>query len=335
MAMKIYIRPAKVGIPALWLLGILAGALIASACGSAQPTSAAVSRSTSASAEVEQPLAQLSGTIEIDGSSTVFPISEAVAEEFGKVAPGVHVNVGVSGSGGGFKRFTAGETDISDASRPISDEEAAAAAENGIGYLEFLVGLDGLSVMVSPQNDFVECMTVEQLEALWQPGSSVDSWNDLDPSWPERGINLYGPGTDSGTFDYFTEEIVGEMQASRADYTASEDDNVLVQGVSGDRNALGYFGYAYYAENADKLKLVGVDAGDGCVKPTIDAIASGEYKPLSRPLFIYVNEERVQRRAELRSFVEFYMENGAALTREVGYVPLSAEAYADNAAQLK
>ena len=173
--------------------------------------------------------ATLTGTIEIDGSSTVFPITEAVAEEFRKEAPQVRVNVGVSGSGGGFKRFTAGETDISDASRPIKDGEAAAATENGIEYYEFLVGVDGLSVMVSPKNDFVDCMTVEQLHELWKPGSSVSKWSDIDPSWPDSDINLYGPGTDSGTFDYFTEEINGEAQASRADYTASEDDNVLVQ----------------------------------------------------------------------------------------------------------
>ena len=276
----------------------------------------------------------LSGAIEIDGSSTVFPITEAVAEEFKKVAPGVHVNVGVSGSGGGFKRFTVGKTDISDASRPIKDKEAAAAAENGIEYYEFLVGLDGLSLMVSPKNDFVDCMTVAQLKTIWEPGSAVDSWNDLDPSWPDSKINLYGPGTDSGTFDYFTKEIVGEVQASRADYTASEDDNVLVQGINGDRNALGYFGYAYYAENSDKLELIGVDDGEGCVEPALDTIASGAYSPLSRPLFIYVNKKRLQQRADLRAFVEFYMEHGAELTREVGYVPLSLQSYQANMAQL-
>ena len=279
--------------------------------------------------------AQLTGTIEIDGSSTVFPITEAVAEEFRYVAPEVRVNVGVSGSGGGFKRFTVGETDISDASRPIKDNEAEIAKENGIEYFEFLVGVDGLSVMVSPDNDFVDCMTTEQLKALWEPESTVNNWNDLNPAWPDKRINLYGPGTDSGTFDYFTEEIVGEAQASRADYTASEDDNVLVQGIRGDRNALGYFGYAYYAENQDKLKLVAVDNGSGCVSPTIDAIADGTYSPLSRPLFIYVNKKRLQQRADLRSFVEFYMENGAELTREVGYVPLSAQEYQNNLALIQ
>ncbi|CAI8008855.1 Protein SphX, partial [Geodia barretti] len=274
------------------------------------------------------------GTIEIDGSSTVAPITEAVAEEFRSVAPDVLVNVGISGSGGGFKQFTVGETDISDASRPIKENEAATAAENGVEYYEFLVGLDGLSVMVNPQNDFVDCMTVDQLNMLWKPESTITKWSDLDSSWPDRKINLYGPGTDSGTFDYFTEEVNGEAKLSRADYTASEDDNVLVQGISGDRNALGYFGFAYYAVSADKLKLLDIDNGNGCVAPTIETIASGTYSPLSRPLFIYVNKERAQQRAELRSFVEFYMENGAQLAEEVGYVPLPQASYQQNLAVL-
>ncbi len=328
-----------IGFSGLIALGVVIAMALAAACGSsdtpAQPDSpeapAAAQQAGAAPAEARR---ALSGTIEIDGSSTVFPITEAVAEEFRKVAPDVQVNVGVSGSGGGFKRFTVGEIDISDASRTIRDGEAATAAENGIEYFEFLVGVDGLSVMVSPQNDFVECMTVEQLKALWEPGSSVSKWSDLDPSWPNRDINLYGPGTDSGTFDYFTEEIIGEAQASRADYTASEDDNVLVQGIGGDRNALGYFGFAYYAENADKLRLVAVDNGGGCVEPSVEAIASGEYSPLSRPLFIYVSKTSLER-PEVEAFVEFYMENGAALTREVGYVPLPLQEYQANMALLR
>ena len=278
---------------------------------------------------VEGQKTALSGTIEIDGSSTVFPITEAVAEEFNKVAPKVRVNVGVSGSGGGFKRFTVGETDISDASRPIKESEAAIARENGIEYLEFLVGVDGLSVLVSPENDFVECLTVEQLHEIWKPESAVQKWNDLNPVWPDKRMNLYGPGTDSGTFDYFTEEVNGEAGLSRADYTASEDDNVLVQGIGGDRNALGYFGYAYYAENEDKLKLVAVDSGEGCVLPSVETIADGAYSPLSRPLFIYVSKTSLER-PEVREFVRFYMEHGAELTAEVGYVPLSAQEYQDN-----
>ncbi len=300
----------------------------------AQPAAAAISAPTAVyqpPAVVKEQRAALSGTIEIDGSSTVFPITEAVAEEFNKVASSVRVNVGVSGSGGGFKRFVVGETDISDASRPIKESEAAIARENGISYYEFLVGVDGLSVMVSPDNDFVECLTIEQLHELWKPESAVQNWSDLDPSWPDRQINLYGPGTDSGTFDYFTEEVNGESGLSRADYTASEDDNVLVQGINGDRNALGYFGYAYYAENVDKLKLVAVDSGEGCVAPSVESIADGSYSPLSRPLFIYVSHTSLQR-PEVKAFVEFYMENGAELTAEVGYVPLSAQDYQSNLA---
>ena len=201
------------------------------------------------------------GSIEIDGSSTVYPVTEAVAEEFRKVQRGVNVNVGVSGTGGGFKRFTVGETDISDASRPIKSLEAEAAAANGIEYLEFKVGTDGLSVMVHPDNDFVNCLTLEELRMIWEPGSSVNNWSQVRPEFPDRRLRLYGPDPDSGTFDYFTEEVMGEAQVSRSDYTASADDNVLVQGISGDRGSLGYFGYAYYAENEDKLKAIGVGLG--------------------------------------------------------------------------
>ena len=326
--MRIFRRPklARLFAPPL---ALLAAMMIASACGSdsAAPTPADESAPDGGAA-------RLSGEIEIDGSSTVAPITEAVAEEFRKVAPDVQVNVGISGSGGGFKRFVAGETDVSDASRVISDAEAQAAAENGVGYHEFLVGVDGLSVLVNPQNDFVDCLTIDQLNAIWRPESAVDSWDDVDPSWPDRPMRLYGPGTDSGTFDYFTEEVMGEAKLSRPDYTASEDDNVLVQGISGDRNALGYFGFSYYQENADKLKLVSVDSGDGCVSPSVETIASGEYSPLSRPLFIYVSKASLERE-EVRSFVEFYMENGSALTAEVGYVPLEAMRYQENLAAVR
>ena len=338
--MRIFRRPklARLLAPPL---ALLAAAMIASACGSDATTQSAADPAASAqtSDEAAQPasdvgMAGLSGEIEIDGSSTVAPITEAVAEEFRKVAPAVQVNVGISGSGGGFKRFVAGETDISDASRVIRDSEAQTAADNGIEYHEFLVGVDGLSVLVNPQNDFVECLTIDQLNAIWRPESEVDSWDDVDPSWPDRPLRLYGPGTDSGTFDYFTEEVMGEAKLSRPDYTASEDDNVLVQGIGGDRNALGYFGFAYYKENADKLKLVSVDSGGGCVEPSVETIASGEYSPLSRPLFIYVSKRSLER-AEVRSFVEFYMENGSALTEEVGYVPLEAMRYQQNMAAIR
>lgn len=315
------------------LAGIVAllVALAALACSSAAP--AAQSQSAQ-SAPAMAASADLSGTIEIDGSSTVFPVSEAVAEEFHKLHPDVRVNVGVSGTGGGFKRFTAGETDISDASRPIKDTEAQAAADNGIEYYPLRVAMDGLSVLVSPDNDFVECLSVEQLKAIWEPGSAVSNWNDVDPAFPDKKIVLYGPDTDSGTFDYFTEEVVGEVQASRADYTASADDNVLVQGIAGGRYSLGYFGYAYYAENADKLKLVSVDAGNGCVTPTSETIENGTYAPLSRPLFIYVSKQSLER-PEVKAFVEFYLDNAAELAQEVGYIRLGEAEYAANRDMIK
>ena len=315
------------------LAGILAllVALAALACSSAAP--AAPSQSAQ-SAPAMAASAELSGTIEIDGSSTVFPVSEAVAEEFHKLHPDVRVNVGVSGTGGGFKRFTAGETDISDASRPIKDTEAQAAADNGIEYYPLRVAMDGLSVLVSPDNDFVECLSVEQLKAIWEPGSAVSNWNDVDPAFPDKKIVLYGPDTDSGTFDYFTEEVVGEVQASRADYTASADDNVLVQGIAGGRYSLGYFGYAYYTENADKLKLVSVDSGNGCVTPTSETIENGTYAPLSRPLFIYVSKQSLER-PEVKAFVEFYLDNAAELAQEVGYIRLGEAEYAANRDMIK
>ncbi len=302
----------------LWVAVPVLAPLLAAACGGgdAEPTSKMG----------ETPTEQLSGTIEIDGSSTVFPISEAVAEEFGKVHPRVRVNVGVSGTGGGFKRFAVGETDISDASRPIGESEARLAADNGVEYIEIRVGTDGLSVIVHPDNDFVECLTVGELKKIWEPGSEVRTWDQVRTTFPDRPLRLYGPDTDSGTFDYFTEEIVGEAQASRSDYTASADDNVLVRGVSGDRNSMGYFGYAYYSENADKLKLVAIDDGEGCVTPTAETIESGDYTPLARPLFIYVSKKSLER-PEAAAFVQFYMEHGRELTREVGYIPLEADAY--------
>ena len=276
----------------------------------------------------------LTGLVEIDGSSTVFPVSEAVAEEYHKLNPGVDVNVGISGTGGGFKRFTAGETDISNASRTIKDSEAAAAAENGIAYIELKVGTDGLSVMVNPKNDFVECLTIEELKRVWEPGSTIDNWNQIRPEFPDRPLRLYGADTDSGTFDYFTEEVVGEAQASRSDYTASADDNVLIQGIGGDRNALGYFGFAYYAESKDKLKLVAVDSGEGCVTPSADTIESGEYSPLSRPMFIYVNQASLAK-PEVRAFVEFYLQNADELVSEVGYIPLDEAAYESGLAAIR
>ena len=238
----------------------------------------------------------------------------------------MNVNVGLSGTGGGFKRFTAGEIDISDASRPIRENEANAAKDNGIEYLELKVGTDGLSVIVNLDNDFVDCLTVDELKTIWEPGSSIDNWNKVREGFPDRPLRLYGPDTDSGTFDYFTEEIVGEAQFSRSDYTASADDNVLIRGVGGDRNALGYFGYAYYKENTDKLKALGIDSGEGCVDPTPEAIENGSYKPLARPLFIYVNTKSLEK-TEVTEFVEFYLNNASQLLTEVGYIPLESIHY--------
>ena len=269
---------------------------------------------------------ELAGTVSVDGSSTVFPITEAVAEEFQKVNPKVRVTVGISGTGGGFKKFAAAETDISDASRPIKGKEIEKAAEHGVEYVELPVAFDGLSVLVNPDNTFVDFLTVEELKKIWQPSSTVKLWSDIRPEWPSEPIRLYGPGTDSGTFDYFTEVINGESQACRADFTASEDDNVLVQGISGDPWSLGFFGYAYYAENTSRLKLVPIDGGDGPVLPSTTTINDGSYKPLSRPIFIYVSAAAAKR-PEVEAFVDFYLRNATQLVGEVGYVPLSARAY--------
>ncbi|HET9581950.1 MAG TPA: PstS family phosphate ABC transporter substrate-binding protein [Gemmatimonadota bacterium] len=268
----------------------------------------------------------LSGSVEVDGSSTVFPITEAVAEEFQRMHPGTRVTVGVSGTGGGFKRFCAGETDISDASRPIKDSEAGDCRRNGIETTELRVAWDGLSVVANPANDFADCLTVDELKRIWEPGSQVNNWSQIRQGFPDRQLILYGPGTDSGTFDYFTEAIVGEEDASRPDYTPSEDDNVLVQGVEGDPGSLGYFGFAYYEQNVERLKLLGVDGGSGCVRPSVETIESGEYAPLSRPLFIYVSDRGLAK-PQVQAFVEFYLQEGAPLVREVGYIALRPDQY--------
>jgi phosphate transport system substrate-binding protein len=271
----------------------------------------------------------LSGAVQVDGSSTVAPISEAMAEEFQLVHSGVRVTVGIAGTGGGFQRFCSGETDISDASRPISDEEKQNCAIAEIEYLELPVAWDGLSVVVNPENDFADCLTVEELRRIWQPNSRVTTWRDVRSEFPAQPIKLYGAGTDSGTFDYFTEVIVGETGASRTDYQASEDDNVLVQGVAGDPYALGYFGHAYATQNADKVKSIGVDNGAGCVLPTDETIGDKSYAPLSRELFIYVARGALSRPA-VDEFVRFYMENAAALVPSTGYLALDAAEYQAN-----
>lgn len=264
----------------------------------------------------------LTGKVVVDGSSTVYPITEAVAEEFQAANPKVRVNVGISGTGGGFKKFLAGEIDINDASRPIDPDEKRQAEENGIEYVEFKVALDGITVVVNPENDWCSDITTEELKKIWEPGSTVKKWSDVRPEWPDEEIVLFGPDTDSGTFDYFTEVIVGEEGASRPDYTASADDNVLVEGVSGEKYALGYFGFAYYEENKDKVKAVKVNG----VEPTYDNISKGVYVPLSRPLMIYVNVKSLER-PEVYEFVKFYLENAGELASDVGYIALPDSEY--------
>ncbi len=267
--------------------------------------------------------------VRIDGSSTVYPITEAVAEEFQKFKKGsVRVTVGISGTGGGFKKFCRGETDISNASRPIVKKEIEACKQAGVEYIELPVAYDGMAVVVNPKNNWVSYMTVAQLKMIWEPEAQgkIKRWNQVNPNWPNYPLNLYGAGVDSGTFDYFTEAIVGKARASRGDYTASEDDNVLVQGVAGDPYALGYFGYAYYAENKDKLKIVPIDNGKGPVAPSEKTIMDGTYQPLSRPIFIYVNKKSAER-PEVREFVEFYLRNASRLVKQVKYIPLPEKAY--------
>lgn len=268
------------------------------------------------------------GEVLADGSSTVFPISEAMAEEFMKANAGVKVTVGSSGTGGGFKKFCAGETDISNASRPIKQEEIDACKAKGIEYIELPVSYDGLSVVVNAKNDFATCLTVDELKKVWEPAAEgqLKNWKDVRADFPDKPMALYGPGTDSGTFDYFTEAVTGEKGKSRGDFTASEDDNVIVQGVSGDEGGMAYFGYAYYEANKDKLKLLEVDSGDGtCVAPSPATIADGSYKPLSRPEFIYVKKESLSKPA-VKAFAEFFIDPAnAGLISEVGYVPVPAE----------
>jgi phosphate transport system substrate-binding protein len=262
----------------------------------------------------------------VDGSSTVFPISQAVAEEFRKERPDVQIPVGISGTGGGLKRFVTGGIDVADASRRIKDSERDEAAANGIEYTEFTVAYDGLSIVVNSSNNFVSCLTSDELKRIWEPGSKLERWSQVRDGFPDRPLRLYGPDTDSGTFDYFTKAINGEEDASRSDYTASSDDNVLVQGVSGDQGSIGYFGFAYYTENREILKVLGVDNGTGCVRPSVTTINDGSYSPLSRPMFIYVNNASLEHEY-VQAFVRFYLSNAAELAEEVGYVGLPDSEY--------
>jgi len=295
-----------------------AAALVLAACGSGNDPDNATAEEEGSETDA------LSGAVVIDGSSTVFPLTSAAAELFAEEQPDVQVSVGQSGTGGGFEKFCAGETDISDASRAIADDEVAICEENGVTNDEFSIANDGLTVVVSAENDWATCLTVEQLNAIWAPDSTVSNWNQVDPSFPDEPLVLSGPGTDSGTFDYFTDAINGEEGASRTDYQASEDDNVIVQAVQGSAGAMGYFGYSYYEENAETLNAVEIDGGGGCIAPNPETVQDGSYAPLGRQLFIYPSAEALER-PEVEGFVRFYIENIDQIVEAAGFIGLNDE----------
>jgi phosphate transport system substrate-binding protein len=294
----------------------LAAAVLVAGCGRDDNSASAAGPTGTAAQKV-------SGKIEADGSSTVGPLTTAAAELFREQQPGVNVTVGISGTGGGFERFCAGETDISDASRPIKeDEEVPICKKNGIDYTEFQVAIDALTVVVNSENDWIDCITTNQLKAIWEPKSKIDNWSDVPGGdYPDQKLTLAGPGTDSGTFDYFTDEINGEEGASRSDYQASEDDNVIVQAVEGEKGGLGYFGYTYYEENQDKLKALAIDSGSGCVEPSPDTARDGTYTPLSRPLFVYVKNTSLQR-PEVQAFLRFYLDNLDQIVKQARFISM-------------
>ena len=300
---------------------IAALALTLSACGGQGNSSSASSGSG------DEGQKEVSGEVVVDGSSTVQPLTAAAGELFAEQAPGVNVSVATSGTGGGFEKFCEGQTDISNASRPIEDDEKAACKKAGVAFTELQVATDALTVIVSKDNDFVTCLTTAELKKLWSPASEgkVKTWDQVNAKFPSEEIDLYGPGTDSGTFDYFTDEINGEEGASRSDYNASEDDNTIVQGVSGSPNALGYFGYSYFEENASKLKAVEVDSGSGCVAPSPKAAQDGSYTPLSRPLFIYVSKKSVDSKPQVAEFVKYYAGSDAEIAEAAQFIPLNDE----------
>jgi phosphate transport system substrate-binding protein len=308
------------------LLAVAAGVLvIAATCMNCGPKEGDTTGGTTSGTATTgtTPEAKVSGEVLVDGSSTVFPISEAVGEEFSKANPDANAKVGSSGTGGGFKKFINGELDIAAASRPIEEEEVAACKEKGIEFVEIPIAFDGLTVVVNPKNDFVSDITVEDLKKIWQDGSTVKTWKDVRPEWPAEEIKLYGAGTDSGTFDYFTKVINGKEKSSRKNYTASEDDNTLVQGVAGDTYSLGYFGYAYYEQSKDKLKALSING----VAPSPETIGNGTYTPLSRPLFWYINKKSLEDKPQVAAFVKFLLSKGAELVASADYIPLPAEAY--------
>ena len=299
---------------------LVVGALVLTACGGDNNDDATAGTGSGGGGSEE-----LSGSVKIDGSSTVAPLSTAAAEFFKEEQSGVRVTVGTSGTGGGFEKFCAGETDISDASRPIDEEEEVPLCEEaGIEYAEIPVANDALTVVVSKENDWADCLTTEQLKKIWEPASKVNSWKDVDPSFPEEELELFGPGTDSGTFDYFTDVINGEEGASREDYSPSEDDNVIVQGVSGSKGGLGYFGFTYFEENSDTLKALEIDSGEGCVAPSPETAQDGTYTPLARPLFIYPAKASLDK-PEVKAFLEFYLENDAEIAEAAQFIPLNEE----------
>jgi phosphate transport system substrate-binding protein len=297
--------------------------LLLPACGRDRPSAQPPAETTE-----EDPLGgfeevQLTGRIQVDGSSTVAPLVSLAAERFRMEEPKVRVSVGVSGTGGGFERFCRDETDLSNASRKIKDDERQLCEKNRVSFFELQVANDGISVVVNNDNTWAKCLTVEQLKAIWEPKSKVASWKDVDPSFPDEELSLFGAGTDSGTFDYFTEAIVGEEGASRSDYTPSEDDNVTVRGVAGNKGALGYFGLSYYLENKERLRAVAIDGGDGCVDPSVEAVQDGTYKPLSRPLLMYVNEDSLADKEAIDPFLTFLLDNEPRLARGAKFVPMT------------
>ncbi|MGP3920724.1 phosphate ABC transporter substrate-binding protein PstS family protein [Nonomuraea sp. 10N515B] len=296
---------------------------LSAACGGTNTTTPAGEGTASAPASAG---AELAGQVKVDGSSTVAPLTSAAAEFFAEEQAKVNVTVGTSGTGGGFEKFCNGETDISDASRPIKDEEKAACDAKGIKYTELTVATDALTVVVNKENTWATCLTVDQLKKMWEPGAEkkITSWNQIDPKFPNEPLKLFGPGTDSGTFDYFTDEINGEEGASRKDYSPSEDDNVIVQGVEGSKGGLGYFGFTYFEENAAKLKAIEIDSGNGCVAPSAETAQNGTYTPLARPLFIYPSTAAVKR-PEVAAFLDYYVANVNKIATDAKYIPLNTE----------
>lgn len=326
------------GLQSILMLFMVMTLVFVAACGNGEKNTANDKNSGAggnvSSGTNEEVAANLSGEIKVDGSSTVFPLTEAAAEEFGKENKDVRVSVGTSGTGGGFKQFCAGEIAISNASRHIKDEEAAKCKEAGIEFTELSVAYDGLSIVIHKDNDFIDHLTVEELNKIFSSESTAKTWADIRTGWPAEEIKMFSPGADSGTYDYFNEAIL-DKKGIRNDSSISfsEDDNTLVQGVAGNKFGIGYFGFAYYEENADKLKVVPVDGGSGAIEPTLDSIKDGSYAPLSRPLFIYVSKKELDR-PEVKGFVKYYIENIGDMAKEVGYVPMPDEKYTEEAAKI-